>query len=50
MNAKMPAPMTEPMPSATKLHKPRWRRSRPECASLAEINSAIDLVRVRLGM
>src|SRR5581483_542021 len=36
------------MPSATKLQRPRWRRSRPACASLAEISSAMDLVRVRL--
>ena len=50
VSVKIPAPITEPMPSATRLHSPRWRRSRPECASLAEINSAIDLVRVRLGI
>src|SRR5712691_10563125 len=45
VNVKMPDPMTEPIPSATRLHRPRWRRRRKVSSSLDKISASMLLVR-----
>src|SRR5690348_2623290 len=45
VSVKIPDPITEPIPRATKLHRPSERRNLPCGASLAEISSSMLLVR-----
>src|SRR5271168_4514471 len=45
VSVKIPEPMTEPMPNATRLPRPRVRRRRAEGAALAAIRASMDFVR-----